>query len=139
MVEELKRNKRKFVRVDAHKMIKLGKGVKKNQKWHKAIGRQNKLRLGEKGNMQRPKVGWGSAAKIKEMILGVRPVRVENVKDLEKVGKGEGVLIAKVGKKKQLEIIKAANEKKLTILNRFKNGVGSEKLEVRSKAEENKE
>jgi ribosomal protein L32E len=119
MEGELKRNKRKFLRVDAHKMIKLGKGVRKNQKWHKAIGRQNKLRLGEKGSMQRPKVGWGSAAKIRDLIFGVKAVRVENVKDLDKVGKGEGVLIGKVGKKKRMEILKKANDMKLRIVNRY--------------------
>lgn len=119
MVEELKRNKRKFLRVDSHKMIKLGKGVRKNQKWHSPIGRQNKIRLGRKSYPQRPKVGWGSASQIRDLIFGVKAVRVENVKDLENVGKSEGVLIGSVGKKKRMEIIKAANEKKLKILNKY--------------------
>jgi len=116
----LKRNKRKFLRVDAHKMIKLGKGVKKKQRWHKPIGRQNKLRLGEKGNAQRPKVGWGSARVIRDLIFGVKAIRVENVGDLNNVSKGEGILIAKVGKKKRAEIIRCANERKIKILNRYK-------------------
>jgi large subunit ribosomal protein L32e len=116
----LKRNKRKFLRVDAHKMIKLGKGVKKKQRWHKPIGRQNKLRLGEKGGAQRPKVGWGSAKVIRDLIFGVKVIRVENVKDVDNVSKGEGILIAKVGKRKRVEIIKRANERKIKILNRYK-------------------
>ena len=47
-------------------------------------------------------------------------IRVENIKDLENVQKGEGVLIGKVGAKKRMEIIKKANEMKLKILNKYR-------------------
>ena len=115
-----KRSKPKFLRTDSHKMIKLGKGVRKNQKWHKAIGRHNKIRLSRKGHSQRPKVGWGSPKGIRDLVLGIRSVRVENVKDLEKVGKRDGIVIGRVGKKKQREIIAKANEMKIKILNRYR-------------------
>ena len=124
MVEEkktnTKRKKPKFLRTDWHKKIRLGKGVKKNLKWHGAKGRQNKLRLGRKGRMQRPKVGWGACAESKNQVLGVDAVRVENLKELESVKVGTGVIIGKVGTKKKAEIIKKAGEMKLKVLNRYK-------------------
>jgi len=122
MAEEKKttvRKKPKFLRTDWHKKIRLGKGVKKNQKWHGAKGRQNKLRLNREGRMQRPKVGWGANKDIRGQVLGVEAVRVENVAEIANVKKGQGVIIAKVGAKKKAEIIKKANEMKLTILNRY--------------------
>ncbi len=115
-----KRSKPKFLRTDWHKKIRLGKGVKKNQKWHGAKGRQNKLRLNRKGRMQRPRIGWGADARVKSFIGGMDFIRVENIKDLETVKKGFGVVIAKVGEKKRKEIIAKANEMKIKILNKYK-------------------
>ena len=113
------RNKPKFLRTDWHKKIKLGRGVKKNQKWHGAKGRQNKFRLCRKGRGQRPKIGWGAEGNTKGFIDGIEAVRVENVKMLEGL-KGVGIIIGKVGEKKKTEIIKKANEMKLKILNRYR-------------------
>ena len=115
-----KRKKPKFLRTDWHKKIRLGRGVKKNQKWHGAKGRQNKLRLNRKGRMQRPKIGWGADTKNKGFVDGVEVVRVENVSELSKVKKGCGIIIAKVGTKKRTEIIAKANEMKIKILNKYK-------------------
>ena len=113
------RKKPKFLRTDWHKKIRLGRGVKKNLKWHGAKGRQNKLRLNRKGRMQRPKVGWGAEGDVKGFVDGMEVVRVENVKDIEAVKKGVGIIIGKVGKKKRLDMIKKANEMKVKILNRY--------------------
>lgn len=123
MAEEKKkttvaRKKPKFLRTDWHKKIRLGRGVKKNQKWHGAKGRQNKFRLGRKGRGQRPKVGWGANNDTKGYVDGLQPIRVENVKMLEGL-KGVGIIVASVGKKKRLDIIKKADEMKLVILNRY--------------------
>lgn len=123
MVEEKtnpKRNKPKFLRSDWHKKIKLGKGVKKNQKWKGAKGRQNKIRLHRKGYSTRPRIGWGADSNVRGYISGLEAVRVENLKDLETAKKGQGILIANVGKKKRLEIIAKATEKKMTVLNKYK-------------------
>ena len=114
-----KRSKPKFLRTDWHKKIRLGKGVKKNQKWHGAKGRQNKLRLNRKGRMQRPKIGWGAEADVKGFVNGMEAVRVENIKEVEAVQNGQGVIIANVGKKKRMEMIAKAEEKKITILNKY--------------------
>jgi len=114
-----KRNKPKFLRTDWHKKIRLGRGVKKNQKWKGAKGRQNKFRLNRKGRGQRPKIGWSSDSSIKFSVSGLLPVRVENVNYLVNVKSGMGALIANVGAKKRAEIIKVATEKKIKILNRY--------------------
>jgi len=123
MAEEKKktitaRKKPKFLRTDWHKKIRLGRGVKKNQKWHAAKGRQNKFRLNRKGRGVRPRVGWGAENETKGFVNGVESVRVENIKMLEGL-KGVGIIIASVGKKKRTEIIAKANEMKLVILNRY--------------------
>ena len=121
--EKTKKTARKkplFFRRDWHKKIKLGSTVKKNRKWRAAKGRHNKIRLNRKGQQQRPKIGWGADGASKGMIGGLEVVRVENMKQLETVGKGQGVMIGSIGKKKREEIIKKANEMKLKILNRYK-------------------
>ena len=115
-----KRKKPKFLRTDWHKKIRLGRGVKKNQKWHGAKGRQNKLRLNRKGRMQRPKIGWGADVKTKGLVGGIAAIRVENVAELLKVEKGNGIIIAKVGAKKRAEIIAKASEMKIKVLNKYK-------------------
>jgi len=115
-----KKRKPLFLRRDWYKKIKLGKGIKKKQKWRAAKGRQNKTRLGRKGYGTRPKIGYGESIEIKNKVQGLIPVRVENIADLEKVGAGQGVIIANVGKKKRTEIMEKAKEKKLTILNKYK-------------------
>ena len=115
-----KRKKPKFLRTDWHKKIRLGRGVKKNQKWHGAKGRQNKFRLNRKGRGVRPRVGWGADAEEKGFVSGMEAVRIENMKELEAVGKNVGVIIGKVGGKKKMELLKFAKEKNITILNRYK-------------------
>lgn len=113
------RKKPKFLRTDWHKKIRLGRGVKKNQKWHGAKGRQNKFRLNRKGRGVRPRVGWGAEAESKGFVNGVEAVRVENLQEMEGL-KGVGIIIGKVGLKKRAEMIKKAGEMKLKILNRYK-------------------
>lgn len=120
-IKSVKRSKPKFLRTDWHKKIKLGKGVKKNQKWHGAKGRQNKLRLNRKGRMQRPKVGWGSDRNVRGFIDGVSTVRVENLQELESRKKGDGIIVGRIGKKKKISILKKAKEMGIVVLNRYKN------------------
>ena len=112
-MEETKKKKRKFLRKDWNKKIKLGKTVKKLRKWRAAKGRQNKIRLGRKGHITRPKIGFGS-------IKSENVLRIKNVQDLKKVKQGQSILIANVGKKKREEILVAAKEAKVNILNNYK-------------------
>lgn len=123
MAEEKKsvaRKKPKFLRTDWHKKIRLGRGVKKNQKWHGAKGRQNKFRLNRKGRGKRPKIGWGANKDIKNKISGIENVRVENLRDLENVKKGTGIIIGRIGAKKRIAILEESKKKGITVLNRYK-------------------
>lgn len=120
-----KRNKPKFLRKDWHKEIKLGSTVKKNRKWRGAKGRHNKIRLNRKGHSQRPKIGWGAEAKTKGFNDGIKTIRVENLRVLELLKEGVGIIIGSVGKKKREAIISRANEKKIRILNKYRNVASS--------------
>jgi len=128
------RKKPKFLRTDWHKKIRLGRGVKKNQKWHGAKGRQNKFRLNRKGRGQRPKVGWGAKNDTKNFVSGVEAVRVENLKELSNIKKGAGVIVGSVGKKKRMTLLEKAKEMGITVLNRYlkTSEVGSRKSEVKT-------
>ena len=122
MVEKKKTTKRKipiFKRKDSHKMIKLGKTVKKKRKWRHAYGRHNKIRLGIRGHGARPKIGYGENKDLKGLVEGMEAVRVENIKELMSLEKGQGVIVGKVGIKKKKEIIAKANEMKIKILNKY--------------------
>jgi len=122
-----KRRKPLFLRRDWYKKIKFGKGVKKNQKWRAAKGRHNKTRLGRKGYGARPKIGYGAENETKDKVENLEVIRVENVAQLKDIKAKQGIIIAHVGKKKKEEIIKQATEMKLTILNKYKNELGSKK------------
>ena len=135
MGEDNKRNKPKFLRNDWHKKIRLGRTVKKNRKWRGAKGRHNKLRLNRKGHSQRPKIGWGAENKTKGFVDGIEVVRVENLRVLESLKKGIGIIVGAVGKKKRNLIISKANEMKIKVLNKYRkvmsqdvsDGVGDKK------------
>lgn len=121
VVEEktVARKKPKFLRTDWHKKIRLGRGLKKKQKWHGAKGRHNKFRLNRKGRGVRPKIGWGAPKGAGGRGEGVGGRYVCNLKDLVGVKKSEGILIGSVGMKKRKEIIAEANKMGLKILNKY--------------------
>ncbi len=114
------RKKPKFLRKDWHKMIKLGSTVKKKRKWRAAKGRQNKLRLERRGRSAKPKAGWGNKNEMKGMIGGMSFSYVLNIKDLEALKSGEGIIIGSIGEKKRKQLIAKAEEMKLKILNKYK-------------------
>ncbi len=110
-----------FKRKDWHKKIKLGSTVKKNRKWRHAYGRHNKIRLGIKGHGPRPKIGYSESKELRGKVEGIEAVRVENVMELARLEKNQGVIIGSVGAKKKKEIIAKANEMNLKILNKYLN------------------
>lgn len=116
----VRRKKPSFFRKDWNKRISLGRTVKKKRKWRAAKGRDNKMRLRERGYAQRPSIGWGSNKKIRNQVGGEKAVRVENVNQLKKLKQGVGIIIACVGRKKRGEITKKAEEMKMKILNKYK-------------------
>jgi len=114
------RKKPKFRRKDWNKKLKLGKKAKKKRKYRAPRGIDNKIRLKEKAYAQMPSIGWGSDKKTRGKIKGVEVKRIENIKQLNDVKKGQGIIIAKLGKRKKQEIIKKAKGMKIIILNKYK-------------------
>jgi len=112
------KKKPKFFRRAWNKVIRIGKQSKKKRKWRRAYGIDNKMRLKEKAYGKMPSIGYGADRKDKGKIDGSYVVRVESVKELEKI-EGKEIIIGKVGKRKRQEIIKKANEMKLKILNKY--------------------
>ena len=115
-----KRNKPIFLRQGWNRYIRLGKQIKKKRKWRHASGGDSKTRLKERGKPRRPNIGWGADKTTKGNVAGMVAVRIETLKQLEGIEKGQGIIIAHLGRKKRVEIIKMANEKGLKILNKYK-------------------
>ncbi len=113
------RKKPKFYRSSWNKMHKLGKKVKAKRKWRASKGRDSKVRLRERGYRRRPAIGWGSQKADFGKVEGFEVVRIETIKDFDKVTKNQAVIIASVGKKKKMELIKKADEKKIKVLNKY--------------------
>jgi ribosomal protein L32E len=122
MAEEKKPTKRKvptFLRNDWHKKIKLGRTVKKKRKWRGAKGRQNKIRLGKAGHPPRPKIGYSQPSSIRGKIEGENFTKVENLKQLAVLKKGDSIIVASIGAKKKKLILDEAKKKDIKVLNKY--------------------
>ena len=102
----------RFLRRTWNRYSKLGKGKKKKQVWRSPKGRDNKMREKRKGVPVVVSVGY---KKKKSERKNIRVIR--NLKDLEKTGKNEIIIIGNIGKKKKIEIAKKAKEMKVPIQN----------------------
>ncbi len=111
------KKKPKFLRRTSKRYVKLGKGVKKNQKWRKPTGRDNKMREKKKGYPAVVKIGYKAEKASRGVLNNKKPIMILNVKDLENVKKNTIAIIGKVGKKKKLEIAKKAKEMKVELYN----------------------
>lgn len=112
----MERKKPKFIRKDWNKKSKLNH--KKKRKWRRPTGRHGKVRLGEKGYMRRPKIGWGTKKTQKKSFL-----RVENLNQLKGIEKFSEIIIAKVGRKLRHQLIEEAEKRNIKILNKYKKSV----------------
>lgn len=99
------------MRHDSHKKAKL------TSSWRKPRGLQNKVRLKKRGYRAPISIGSGHARKDYGKVQGLQPVLVSTLSDMDAVGKGQGVLIARVGTQRLEQLLKLAKEKKLTVLN----------------------
>lgn len=108
---------KKFLRRTWNRYAKLGKGVKKNQKWRRPAGRDNKMREKRRGYPAVIEVGYKKEKALRGTLDEKTPVIVMNITDLEKVRKNEIAVVGKVGMKKKMEIAKVAKEKKIEIYN----------------------
>jgi len=99
------KKKQKFMRTDFRKYSKLGVRRKNKQKYRKAKGIDNKMRLKMKGHLRNVSIGFRTKKKIRGLINGLKPVLINNINDLKKITKEEIGIIAKVGSKKRKEIL----------------------------------
>ena len=112
--------KKKFLRTDHMRYSKLGKRRKSLLKWRRPKGRDNKMREKRFGYPKSPSVGYKTPSSEAGKLKGKEVIRVNNLKELGRVGKDSKVIVAKVGAKKRIEIIKMALEKKIDIVNLVK-------------------
>lgn len=96
---------------------KFGKGKGKRAKWRKPTGRDNKMRESRKGHPSMVSIGYRTIKKLREKINEKTPVKVMNLKDLEKIKNNEIGIVGKVGQKKKIEIVKKAKELKIELKN----------------------
>ncbi|MEX2017369.1 MAG: eL32 family ribosomal protein [Candidatus Pacearchaeota archaeon] len=118
----------KFLRRNTDRHSKLGSNRKKKQKWRRPTGRHNKMRDKKRGYPAVVSVGYRESSKVRGNVRDMKPVYVMNVRDVEKIGKGEIGIVGKVGMKKKMEIAKKAEEAKVMLYN----------LNVKKFLEENK-
>jgi len=103
---------KKFIRRNWTKASRLGKGRKKKQVWRAPKGRHSKTRMKRKGYPIKVMIGFKQSQKKK-----AKPARINNVKELKRIEKGETVTINKMGKKKKIQLAKIAKEKGISISN----------------------
>lgn len=108
---------KKFLRRNTGSLSRLGKLRKKLQKWRRPKGRDNKMRLKEKGRPVVVSIGYKKSSKIRNKVDNKIPKRISNINDLKNTHKHDVIIVDKMGKKKKIEIAKIAKEKDLKILN----------------------
>lgn len=138
---------KKFLRRDAKRFGKFGKGRGKKAKWRNPTGRDNKLREKRKGYQAVPSIGYRGERKLRGKVNEKNLVPVMNLKDLEKIGKESLGVVGNVGKKKKQEIVKKANELKVELKNinvkaflkKMEKQENHKKKKIEEKKTENKE
>jgi large subunit ribosomal protein L32e len=109
--------KRKFIRRNWTKASRLGKKRKTKQVWRAAKGRHNKIREKRKGYPIKVMIGFRKNKDERDLIMKKQPIIVKNLKELEKIGKGEIAIMGKIGNKKRIELAKKAKEKGILVYN----------------------
>ena len=99
-------NKPKFRIVDSHKYSRLGVRRKKKLKYRRPSGRDNKIRLNEKGRLRKVKIGFKGKKSQRGLIKNMKPVMIYNVNDIKKLKNSEDTIgiVGKIGNKKKKEI-----------------------------------
>ncbi len=102
--------KLKFLRRNTREYSRLGRKRKKLQKWRRPKGRDNKMRLKERGRPRVVEIGYKKKQKKKIAI-------VTSVEEVVKLVGYDSIVLGKIGKKKKIEIAKIAKEKNIEISN----------------------
>ena len=113
----MKKIKPKFVRKEANKKARLGKGRKKLWKWRRQKGRHNKIRQKMKGYTGRPAIGYGSKKASRHLLNNLKPRLIFNENELSLVKKDEIAIIAHTSKKNKIKIAKKALKENIKMLN----------------------
>ena len=101
----------RFFRRSTDRYGKLGKGIKKNQKWRKPTGRDNKMREKRRGYPVVVSIGFRTPKTVRGKVKEKIPVMVFNVKELERLNNKENIaIIGKVGSKRKIELAKKAKD-----------------------------
>ncbi|MCL4372959.1 hypothetical protein M1384_02735 [Candidatus Parvarchaeota archaeon] len=102
----------KFTKHDAGKLKRVGNS------WRKPTGKKNKTKVGKKGHKKMPSKGFMSPASKRGKIAGKIPVRIFNLKDVEKLNDANIAVIGKaVGALKRKLIYEKCKEKKIMVIN----------------------
>ena len=117
---------KKFLRRNTREYSRLGRKRKKLQKWRRPRGKDNKMRLKEKGRPGVVKIGYKQSNSTRGKINGMNVNMIKNLNDLKNLENGSPVTIGRFGKKKKLELIKIIKEKGLTLIN-FSNKINLSK------------
>ncbi len=108
--------RKKFLRRNHDKYKRLG-GRKKKLIWRRPKGIHAKMRERRRGYPQRPEIGMKSSRNERKEILIVK-----NMKELQDIKRGQGIIVSKIGRKKRLEVEKKTSELGIKILNERKTG-----------------
>ena len=106
------RMKKKFLRRDWNKMLRLG-GRRKKLKWRRSKGRHAKIRQKWKGYSKMPSPGYKTPRATRGFVENKKPVMINNISDLMKIKQNEiGIISKTIGRKKRIDIAKKAIELK---------------------------
>ena len=106
-----------FLRRNTREYSRLGKGRAKLKKWRRPKGRDNKMRLKEKGKPRTVEIGYKQDSKTRGKIDGKIPQQVQNIEEMKKLANGSLVILGRMGTKKKLEMMKIIQEKDLKVVN----------------------
>ncbi|MEM3122059.1 MAG: eL32 family ribosomal protein [Candidatus Pacearchaeota archaeon] len=109
--------RKKFLRRNTKEYLRLGRKRRKLQKWRKPKGRDNKMRLNEKGRAGIVKIGYKQSKNIRGMKEGKKIKMIQNISEMKLLEKGDIITIGRMGVKKKKEIAKIAEELGIKIIN----------------------
>lgn len=126
---------KKFLRRDAARFPKFGKGRGKKATWRAPKGRDNKMREKRKGYPAVVSIGY------KKPLNTEKIIEISSAKQLEAMKKDEIGFVKAIGKKKKMEIAEKAKSLKIKLKNMNPEKYlkeNSKKKEETKKPEENK-
>jgi large subunit ribosomal protein L32e len=128
---------KRFLRRDAKRFSKFGKGRDKRAKWRRPTGRDNKMREKRKGYDAVVSLGYSKDKATRGKFEDKTPIEIFNVYELQSLKEDEIGVLGSVGMKKKLEVAKYAKENKIKLKNL--NAEAFLKKYVKAKKKEKKE